>query len=238
MIAVLGCGVDVVYPKENHRLFRSVEQNGCLISEYPPGTPPLSNHFPVRNRIISGLSLGILVAEAPEKSGALITANRALEQGRDVFVLPANVGVESCSGNLKLLREGAIPVYDGWDILQEYEARYPGILLRKPTGSSSGGDLTPDLDAEPEPEAKPAVKKDIDKPKARAYIDLNSVLEKLPKEEQALAALLQDGPMHIDTIADRSRLGAGRALASLTLLELKGVVRRSSAGIYELQTEK
>jgi len=237
VIAVLGCGVDVVYPRENQRLFRSVEQNGCLISEYPPGTPPLSAHFPVRNRIISGLSLGVLVAEAPEKSGALITANRALEQGRDVFVLPANVGVESCSGNLKLLREGAVPVCDAWDILQEYEARYSGILLRKPTGSSVGGELTPDLDEEPAPEAKPTQKIDIDKTKARAYIDLNSVLETLPKDEQALAVLLQDGPMHIDTIADRSQLGAGRALASLTLLELKGVVRRSSAGMYELQTE-
>jgi predicted Rossmann fold nucleotide-binding protein DprA/Smf involved in DNA uptake len=153
-------------------------------------------------------------------------------------VLPANVGVESCSGNLKLLREGAIPVCDGWDILQEYEARYPGILMRKPTGSPSGGELTPDLDGEPEPEAKPAGKKDIDKPKAKAYIDLKDIMETLSRDEQTLAVLLQSGPMHIDVIVDQAQMAAGRALASLTLLEVKGIVQRPSARMYELKQKE
>ena len=235
VIAVLGGGVDVVYPQENRHLFRSVEQNGCLLSEYPPGTKPYGGNFPVRNRIISGLSLGILVVEAPEKSGALITADHALEQGRDVFTLPANVGVDSCSGNLKLLREGAIPVCDAWDILQEYESRYPGILSWQPMGDPKGGALTPGVEPETEPPKPAEEKKDIDKPKSRAYIDLNEVMDTLSPDERALAQLLQDGPMHIDDLADRTQLGAGRALASLTLLEVKGIVRRPSARMYELQ---
>jgi len=233
-VAVLGCGVDVVYPKENRNLFRDVEQNGCLLSEYPPGTEPYSHHFPVRNRIISALSLGILVAEAPEKSGALITADRALEQGRDVFVLPANVDVDSCSGNLKLLRDGAIPVRDAWDILQEYEAQYPQILSRQPLGSKETGDATPIPEPEKQPEKAPETKKVIDKPKNKAYIDLKDRMDTLSRDEQCLVQLLQDGPMHIDVIVDRTQLGAGRALASLTLLEVKGFVQRPSARMYEL----
>ena len=239
VIAVLGCGVDIVYPYENKALFRSVEQNGCLISEYPPGTKPYSGHFPVRNRIISGLSLGVLVVEAPEKSGALITADRALEQGRDVFVLPANVGVDSCSGNLKLLRDGAIPARDAWDILQEYESRYPGILSWQPIGDPAGGEITPGSEPETEPTKTVDEKKDIDKPKVRAYIDLNEVLDTLNPEEQALARLLQDGPKHIDELADQAQTGASRTLAMLTMLEVKGVIQRLSSKVYELkQAEK
>ena len=233
-VAVLGCGVDVVYPKENRTLFRDVEQNGCLVSEYPPGTEAYAGHFPVRNRLISALSLGVLVAEAPEKSGALITANRALDQGRDVFVLPANVDVESCGGNLKLLRDGAIPVRDAWDILQEYAAQYPDILSQQETGGREAGHSTVETPP-PVPDVKePERKKVIDKPKNKAYIDVNEIKDTLSPDEQCLTGLLTEGPLHIDAIADRSQLGAGRALASLTLLEVKGIVRRPSARMYEL----
>ena len=236
-VAVLGCGVDVVYPKENRNLFRDVEQNGCLVSEYPPGTEPYAGHFPVRNRIISALSLGVLVVEAPEKSGALITANRALDQGRDVFVLPANVGVESCSGNLKLLRDGGIPVRDAWDIIQEYEAQYPDILSQQDLGTPEPGELPPEKPEEPAPAKQPERKKVIDKPKNKAYIDLNEIMDTLSADEQRLALLLSDGPLHIDVIVERTQLGAGQALASLTLLEVKGIVCRPSPRMYEL-TEK
>ena len=229
-VAVLGGGVDVVYPKENRSLFRDVEQNGCLVSEYPPGTEPYRNHFPVRNRIISALSLGVLVVEAPEKSGALITANRALEQGRDVFVLPANVGVESCSGNLKLLRDGAIPVRDAWDIVEEYEAQFPQTLSRQDLGTPEVGEMVPQDPSGGEPEQKKA----IDKPKNKAYIDLNEIIDTLSRDEQCLANALQSGPLHIDQIVEQTQLSAGQALASLTLLEVKGIVRRPGARMYEL----
>lgn len=233
-VAVLGCGVDVIYPKENRSLFRDVEQNGCLVSEYPPGTGPYAGNFPVRNRIISALSLGVLVAEAPEKSGALITAYRALEQGRDVFVLPANVDVESCGGNLKLLREGAIPVRDAWDILQEYAAQYPDILSQQDTGGRESGDAIPDVQAPSAPAKAPQRKKVIDKPKNKAYIDVNEIMDTLSPDEQALTRLLAEGSAHIDDIVDRAGLGAGQALASLTLLEVRGIVCRPAARMYEL----
>ena len=169
------------------------------------------------------MSLGVLVTEAPAKSGALITADRALEQGRDVFVLPANIGVQNFDGNLKLLRDGAVPVGTVWDILQEYAPRSP--FLRK-------------KEEEPLPQEEPVVeepkKKVIDKPKTKAYIDLKETLPRLTAEEQQLVALLQSGPMHIDTLVEKTGMTAGGALASLTVLEVKKIVNRPSPRMYEL----
>lgn len=105
--AVLGCGVDVCYPKEHRGLYEDIEHRGCLLSEYPPGTPPLGRNFPARNRIISGLSDLLLVMEAKEKSGSLITADMALEQGKDVYALPGNIENELSRGCNRLISQGA-----------------------------------------------------------------------------------------------------------------------------------
>ena len=102
-VGILGCGADIVYPASNRGLFEDMEQYGCLLSEFTPGTPPMPHNFPKRNRIISGLSCGVLVVEAPEKSGALITAQLALDQGRDVFVVPGNIDVDTFVGSNRLL---------------------------------------------------------------------------------------------------------------------------------------
>ena len=107
--AVIGGGHDILYPRENRRLYEDIGARGVILSEYPPGTEHMGRHFPVRNRIISGLSLGVVVTEAPEQSGALITASRALDQGRDVFVLPGQAGDWHCAGSNRLLRDGAGP---------------------------------------------------------------------------------------------------------------------------------
>jgi len=117
--AVLGCGVDIIYPPENARLYDKILASGALISEYLPGFPPLPGNFPARNRIISGLSTGVVVIEANEKSGSLITANFALEQGRDVFSVPGNLGNINSKGTNKLIREGAKIVTCAEDILDE-----------------------------------------------------------------------------------------------------------------------
>ena len=124
-VGVLGCGADMIYPLSNRKLFRDVERYGCILSEFPPETPAYKWNFPRRNRIISGVSNGVLIVEAPARSGALITADRALEQGRDVFVVPGNVDLEGFAGSNRLLREGATFVSCGWDILSEYEVFYP-----------------------------------------------------------------------------------------------------------------
>lgn len=117
-IAVLGCGPDVVYPRENKRLMFEIIENGAIITEFPPGTQPLPWHFPCRNRIISGLCHGVVVVEADERSGALITADCALEQGREVFALPGNVTSKKSTGTNKLIRQGAQLVTGTAEILE------------------------------------------------------------------------------------------------------------------------
>ena len=118
-IAVLGCGLDIVYPPENKKLMERILEKGAVISEYPPGVQPAPHHFPVRNRIVSGMSVGVLVVEAGEKSGSLITAQLALEQGRDVYALPGNVISVNSKGTNKLIQDGAKLVTSVQDIVEE-----------------------------------------------------------------------------------------------------------------------
>lgn len=140
-LAVLGCGIDQIYPAENRRLYNQIIEKGGIISEYPPGAQPLPHHFPVRNRIISGLSRGVLIVEASEKSGSLITAELALEQGREVFAVPGSVLSSNSRGVNSLLRQGAHLVTEPRDLL---DVLWPGrvdIPSPKPRGKAP-----PDLD--------------------------------------------------------------------------------------------
>ncbi|MCD6309070.1 MAG: DNA-processing protein DprA [Candidatus Eremiobacteraeota bacterium] len=139
-IAVMGCGLDLVYPPENKKLKERIEKSGASISEYPPGTPPLAWHFPARNRIISGMSLGVIITEAGEKSGALITADQALEQGKEVFAVPGNIRIKSHRGTHKLIKEGAKLIQGVEDVLEEL-----GIPLLNTIYNEEGkSSLTPD----------------------------------------------------------------------------------------------
>ena len=120
-IVVMGCGLDIVYPRENTKLFdRILQNNGLLVSEYPPGTPPSAKHFPARNRIISGLSRGVIVVEAKGSSGSLITADMAVSEGRDVSVVPCNLLDHTADGNKFLMRNGAFVLTGYEDIVKEY----------------------------------------------------------------------------------------------------------------------
>ena len=120
-IVVMGCGLDIVYPRENTKLFdRILQNNGLLVSEYLPGTPPSAKHFPARNRIISGLSRGVIVVEAKGSSGSLITADMAVSEGRDVFVVPCNLLDHTADGNKFLMRNGAFVLTGYEDIVKEY----------------------------------------------------------------------------------------------------------------------
>ncbi len=247
VIGVLGCGVDRVYPPENRSLYRDVAAYGCLISEYPPGTPPEGRNFPIRNRIISGLSVGVLVVEASAKSGALITAARALDQGRDVFAVPSNLGVDVGEGTNRLIRDGAILATCGWDVLREYTAIFPDKIL--PQGKADNLSLLPrDLKRSGEISEKrsgsasavPAdsVKNSVDNPPGKSYIDLNEVRQTLTPDELALAQLLSPQPVHIDELIESSQLPASAALAALTLLELKHVALRLPGRRYRLAEKK
>lgn len=118
-LAVLGCGIDQIYPPEHRKLAAAIIEHGALLTEFPPGTPPEGRHFPVRNRTISGLSLGVVVVEAPVNSGALLTADHANEQGRDVFAVPGNITSKTSLGTNRLIQSGAKLVIDAEDILDE-----------------------------------------------------------------------------------------------------------------------
>jgi DNA processing protein len=125
-VAVLGCGIDIVYPPENEKLFRAIIDHGAVISEFPLSTPPEGKNFPKRNRIISGLSLGVVIVEATVDSGSLITASHALEQGRDVFAVPGNVGMSTSRGTNALIKQGAKLVESAQDIWTEILPQYEG----------------------------------------------------------------------------------------------------------------
>lgn len=116
--AVLGCGVDICYPRENIQLYMQIQRNGCLLSEYTPGTPPVPGRFPVRNRIISGMADAVVVVEARKRSGSLITVDQALEQNKDVFVVPGRIGEALSEGCHELIKQGAQIITEPQDILQ------------------------------------------------------------------------------------------------------------------------
>lgn len=141
-VAVLGCGIDVVYPREHHHLTRKILENGLLLSEFPPGTSPSPQNFPVRNRIISGLALGTLIIEASEYSGSLITARLAMEQNREVFALPGNLTTPQSFGPNFLIKQGAKLVQSWRDVVEELPAELrQEILIREDAHPSRKGEL-------------------------------------------------------------------------------------------------
>lgn len=239
VIGVLGCGVDVVYPTKNRPLFAEMDRFGCLISEYPPGTPPYKWNFPQRNRIISGMSNGVLVVEAPEKSGALITARAALEQGRDVFVVPGNIDVASCAGSNALLREGATAVSHGWDILSEYAAVYGGALALRniPEPAFDAEKPAPKVAQRPTLPAKKQekTKKPIDNGLNVAYSDKNDKLSGLTDTEQKLVRQLLGGERLVDDVIAGADLPVAQAKATLTMLEIRGVIASLPGGRLTLK---
>jgi DNA processing protein len=135
-VAVLGCGIDIVYPKEHKKLKEIIKQNGAVLTEYPPATEPRGSNFPVRNRIISGLSQGTVVVDADLNSGSMITAKNAILQGRDVYAVPANIDSENSSGTNSLIRDGAQAVLCGHDIIRNYMFIYREVLNVQKMASS------------------------------------------------------------------------------------------------------
>ncbi len=249
VVGVLGCGADVIYPASNRWLYADTEKYGCILTEFPPGTAPLGRNFPRRNRIISGLSCGVLVVEAPEKSGALITARLSADQGRDVFVVPANIDVESARGSNALMRDGAIPVSSGWDIMSEYRYQFPGKVRQRRTAVSLTANeeevsreweeplkvaQEPLKREEKKPEKPAPRKKVIDKSEKSAYSDFKKTQTALTPDEQGIVDALKDGQKLVDDVIAESGKAPGVILASLTLLEAKGVVRRLPGRFIEL----
>lgn len=237
-IGVLGCGIDVVYPKNNASLFADVASVGALVSEYPPGAEPNPKNFPARNRIISGLSLGVVVVEAPVKSGALITARLALDQGRDVFAVPGNVDAPNSAGCNALLREGAIMAMNGEDVISEYRGLFPDSL----SGYTDNEPLSEDVKARmverelraaaETPKRDRAKKKtennNIDNNKPEYYIEISVDPADLSDEERAVLWAIRAPHTHVDDVIAASGLSAQEVLSTLTMLEIDGAVTQES----------
>ena len=217
--AVLGNGLDVVYPPENRYLYEDVAAAGALVSEYPPGTSPEARHFPVRNRIMSGLCVATLVVEAPARSGALITAGTALEQGRDVFAVPGPIDAPASVGCNRLIRDGAGLVTDAWDILGEYEPRFPDKLRRE------GAKETPAVlgyQARQKTEPKPVP----------PSVSLSRNDYSLTDDQIRLLRALTEEPMLVDDLIELTEIPTRRVLSALTVLEIEHLVTQHSGKRY------
>ena len=213
-VAVLGTAIDQCYPASHNGLLRRIlEKEGAVLSEYPPSRRGYPGYFPRRNRIISGLSLGVLVVEAARKSGSLITAATALEQGRDVFAVPGSIDRPEYEGCNQLIRSGATLCTDPVEICQEYAGRFPGLVM--------GLEEKPQ-EKEPEQEM-PQSASGKSKPAPAGLTG-----------REKLIVDSMDGLTHIDAICQNTGLATGEVLTSLTMLQIRGVVRERGAKYFEI----
>ncbi|HEU4507187.1 MAG TPA: DNA-processing protein DprA, partial [Pyrinomonadaceae bacterium] len=198
-VAVLGTGIDEVYPRDHKKLAAEIlDRGGALVSQFPLGTPPVSENFPYRNRIISGLSLGVVVVEASEHSGSLITARLAIEQNREVFAVPGNITSRNSFGTNYLIKGAGAKLVQQWqDIVTELPPQVAATLLPPPFI-------------------------DVKKESAR----LSFVPEGLsPAETSVFKLLTPDDPAHVDWLFDKSKLPISELTAALLSLEMRELVR-------------
>jgi DNA processing protein len=232
-LAVAGTGLDRVYPAKHRDLAHKIAETGALISELPIGTPIHRSQFPIRSRIVSGLSLGTLVVEAPERSGALYTARHAANQGREVFAIPGSIYNPNTKGCHQLIKEGAKLVESAPDILEELLPIIRNFLvpITKPllqpivSPNSTTTDKTDSLTDKTDSFTIP-VSKNTDDSKA------NHDLSDLDEDYQDLLNYLDAGPTSIDNLVEQSGLTASNISSMLLILELRGLVVTQSGGFY------
>ncbi|MBF0529612.1 MAG: DNA-protecting protein DprA [Deltaproteobacteria bacterium] len=205
-IGVLGCGLDIDYPKPNLDLLADVPKSGALVTEFPLGSWPQAGNFPRRNRIISGLSLAVVVVEAAEKSGALITARFALDQGRDVMAVPGRAGSIKSAGTHAMIKQGAALVETGQDIINELETQLQGGKIKRRSAQSS----RPLLDGLPDEPETPD----------------------LSPEENKIWTILDDDPLHVDVLSRKTGRTPPQLAAVLLEMELKGLVKMLPGQLY------
>ena len=232
-IAVLGCGLGTDYLNENKPLREMIKNNGALVTEYPPFTRAGRTTFPMRNRLISGLSLGVLVVEAGVKSGSLITANYALEQGRDVFAVPSSVLSVDFAGTNKLIDDGAIVATKPSQILALYAEKFDSIDISK---ARSVDELMRDergKDANVKKEDKLSF--DNLEENRTKRLEREKKALKLTGDVRAVYQCLDDSFLHIDAIIEKTGLTSQKAAASITRLEVMGLVQSASGKRYKLR---
>jgi len=201
-VAVLGCGADVIYPRENKRLTEQILETGALISEFPLGTSPQPENFPIRNRIISGLALGVVVVEAAEYSGSLITARLASEQDREVYAVPGNITSAQSFGPNLLIKQGAKLVDNWMDVVEEFPAAIRAELMPSREGTDKGESAAP------------------------ALFELGPAPGLTEDQRAVYDALRADQALFIDSIFGQVPLPPPRILSALLELEMNGLVRQ------------
>lgn len=211
-VAVLGSGIDVIQPYSNKALYEYMISNGAVYSEYPPGTPGLPAHFPVRNRLISALSVGVVVVEAELKSGSLITAEYALEQGKDVFAVPNTLKNPKGKGTNNLIKNGAYIVTSSDDIFDEYKDMF---VIEKSDNENSSSETN----------------------KAKAEFFIGSLSNITPFEMEILNCL-KDMPLTVDSIINFTGLPVEKVVAAMTILEIKDAVKTVSGNKFALNIER
>ncbi len=216
VIGVLGCGLDICYPAENKNLMKQTELSGTLISEYPPKTRPERFNFPTRNRIVSAISLGTVVIEAPEKSGALITARVALEQNRDVFAVPSGIFEATARGSNNLIREGAVPIMSGRDVMAEYVHLFPEKITLAPVA-------TPEADA-----------KTVAVAEKEQFSLSEAFLAKHSPDEQAILRAISADELRLDEITARCDIPIAKLLSLVTMLEIRGSLKKLSDNRFKI----
>lgn len=226
-VAVQACGLDIGYPKSNEELRRRIARSGAVISEFPPGTQALKHHFPMRNRLISGISLGTCVTEAPEKSGALITARHAFEQGRDVYAVAGDMLTGRSGGTDSLIRQGARLVTGAEEILLEYEARFPDILNPKAAAHARGDPRFRLYEMPQEKEILPSIQ--VAQPPVAVCPDGVS------DGARTVFAALTDTSQTLGQIIAQTNLTAPQVLTALTELEMLESVKCFPGQLYALR---
>ena len=232
-IGVLGTGIDVLYPPRNADLYSDMREAGLIVTEFAPGSPPCADNFPVRNRIISGLSLGVLVVEAALRSGSLITARLALEQNRDVFAIPGPASAQSSRGCQELVRQGARPVFNADDILRDMTQRLQeyGIQEKKSAVSTPSDEEMPVQDKFSTDKGLTAPCQIVEAPREERSCVLMDDMEK-----SVVRLLIANGTCHVDNICAELGLPAFRTNALLTAMEVSGKVTRLPGARYEALT--
>ena len=227
-IAVLGTSHDHC----RSDLLQDVSSGGAVISEYPPGKQLSKHFFRERNRIAAGLSVGVVVVEAPEKSGTRFFVTDAVEQGKDIFAIPGNADAENSAGTLSMLKEGAKLVTCGADVMEEYELRFPDLICREAFACSFDDEKgIEEAEIQPDPAAEnPVSGKRADAPEANMgrYTGLT-------EEQLLILQNISHVPTHIDEITEKAGLTVPKVLAQLTVLEIKGVVVRKPGKLFCLK---
>lgn len=240
-IAVLGCGFGTDYLRDNAALRREISKNGAVITEYFPFTPASRTTFPMRNRIISGMSLGTIVVEAGERSGSLITARLALSEGRDVFAVPGEVITSAFTGTNRLIHDGAKPVFTALDVLEEYYYTYPDKIdlsgADKPLGEALKNMPIEEVSV---PEAVHSAARQKSKTAQKKAAENTTPQKSAPREltdsltenAKKLYSVLTTEPRHIDDLSEEAKLSSADTLAALTELELYSLVALSEGKHY------